>query len=406
LAALLVVAAGAVAVRAPLGTDYGNLGCHLTSPRCDEPAWPLEALARGNVAVFIHNQPLMGPASLVLRAPFAAVARVFDGSLAWHYRAGVFACMLLLGLLAFELMRRSAANGHSPLYSAVVGVLAFINPLMWSTIEWGHPEELVAAVGVTAAGLLVIDRRWTLGGIALGVALASKAWVILAVPLLLLAVAPAGRRRFALIAALVVLAFYAPLIVGDANRFKTVAETSGSLGSRYGEVSPPNAWFFTAGSGDFALASAVRDGQIVYSDAMGYRVSPLVARLAHSLILASAIALAYAWYRARGIRRPETLMLMLAAILLLRCILDPGNHLYYHAAAALAFLAFDALRPGGRFPWLSSGFILALWLVTRVDPYLHTDTAFAVVYLAVAVPLFALAVGVGRRASALPEPFR
>ena len=73
--AALLIPAAYVAARSPLGADYGNLGCHFNSPRCDEPAWPLEALARGDFSTFVHDQPLMGPASMILRAPVVAVAR-------------------------------------------------------------------------------------------------------------------------------------------------------------------------------------------------------------------------------------------------------------------------------------------------------------------------------------------
>src|SRR6478609_10438082 len=202
--AAAVLAAGLLAALSPLGYDYGSLGCHLNAPRCDEPAWPLEALARGDVARFVHDQPLMGPVSLVLRAPFASASRLFDANLTWHYRAGLFPCLLLSALLALALARRSRAHGHHPLFTAAVALLAFVNPLTWSAIHAGHPEELVAATAVVAAALLALDRRWTLAALAIGLAIATKAWALLALAPLLLVVVPLARRRFAIVAVLVV----------------------------------------------------------------------------------------------------------------------------------------------------------------------------------------------------------
>src|SRR3954470_14399524 len=395
--AALLIPAAYVAARSPLGADYGNLGCHFNSPRCDEPAWPLEALARGDFSTFVHNQPLMGPTSMILRAPFVAVASIFPGGLAWHYRAGVFACLVLSGLLALALARRSRALRHPRAYSAAVAVLAFANPLTVSAIRAGHPEELVAAAAVVASALLVLDARWSLAALALGLAVATKAWALLAVAPLLLTVPAPARRRFAAIGLLVALALYVPLALGDAGRFRTVVQAAGSLGSRLGEAAPPHAWFFVARTGNFVVPSEVRDGRVVYADAIGYQISPLVAHMAHALALAVAVALALAWWWRGGAPRPETLLLLLGAILLLRCILDPGNHLYYHAAAALALIGYDALRPGARLPWVSGGFIAALWVVTRINEHLRTDIAFTRLYLAVAVPAFALLVWLALR---------
>src|SRR5215211_865584 len=228
--AALLIPAAYVAARSPLGADYGNIGCHFNAPRCDEPAWPLEALARGDFSAFVHNQPLMGPASMILRAPFVAVSSIFDGGLAWHYRAGVFPCLVVSGLLALALARRSRALHHPRLHSGAVAVLAIVNPLAVSAIRAGHPEELVASAAVVASALLVLDAHWTLAALTLGAAVATKAWALLAVAPLLLTVPAAARRKLAAVALLVVLAFYAPLALGDTSRFQTTVQTAGSLG--------------------------------------------------------------------------------------------------------------------------------------------------------------------------------
>jgi hypothetical protein len=387
--ATAVLAAGLCAALSPLGADYGNLGCHLNAPRCDEPAWPLEALARGEVGTFVRDQPLMGPVSLVLRAPFAGAARVFHANLTWHYRAGLFACLMLTAALGIFLVRESRARGHPWPYSVAVGALAFLSPVAWSAIDAGHPEELVAAAAVVGSALFVLHGRPTAAAVALGLAVATKAWALLVVAPILLAVPAPARKRAALAVALVVLACYAPLIAGDPGRFHDVVTSAGSLGSHLGETTAPNVWFFESDKGDFTWASEIVNGQVQFSVATGHAVSAVAARSAHTLILVLTLGLTLLWWRSSGPSRPESLLLLLAAILLLRCALDPGNHLYYHVAAATALLGYEAVRPGGRIPWVGGGFIASLWIVDRINDHLRTDAAFAIVYLAWALPTVA-----------------
>jgi hypothetical protein len=161
-----------------------------------------------------------------------------------------------------------------------------------------------------------------------------------------------------------------------------------------GQVTPANAWFFTTHTGTLSRPVAVDRGRLIYADARGYAVSVPVARLAHALVLLLAVALTILWYRRDGPSDPATLLLLLAAILLLRCILDPGNHSYYHLPAALALLGWEAIRrPRAHFPWLASLFIASVWAITKIQPHLGSDTAFAWLYLGIEVPMLALIVG-------------
>jgi hypothetical protein len=389
--ALAVLAAALLAALSGLGTDYGNLHCHLSAPRCDEPGYPLSALAHAHFATYVHQQPLMGPVSLVLRTPFAVVADWTEATLTWHYRITTFACLIVSALLALALVRESRSRDHRWWHTAAVGVLAFVNPLVVSAIDAGHPEELVAAAAVVGSALLALHGRTTASGVVLGLAAATKPWAVLAALPILLVVAAPDRRRFSVVAVLALVACYAPLIAGDPDRFRSVVQTAGTLGSRFGETTASNPWFFFARTGHFTFPSEVRDGQLVFSDAVGYGVSASVARLAHALVLAAALALPFVWWRAGGPSRPQTLFLVIGAILIVRCALDPGNHLYYHAAPALALLGYEATRPHARFPWVAGGFIATIWIVSRARDHLSTDTAFAIVYLAwAALTLIAL----------------
>ena len=211
--------------------------------------------------------------------------------------------------------------------------------------------------------------------------------------LALLALALARRSRAGgsgrlYAAVVVVLAFANPLVLSAiraghpeelvaAAAVVAVVQAAGSLGSRYGEATAPDAWYFSARSGDFVWPTGIQDGQLVYADAPGYRVSDTAAH--------------------------ESLFVLMAAILFLRCVLDPGDHLYYHVAAATALVAYEALRPRARFPWLAASFVAGLWLVTRIDGHVHTDTGSAWVYIGFAVPTLAgLALIACRRSRSTP----
>ena len=52
------------------------------------------ALLDGDVDRFFSAQPLLGPVSVLLRAPFGGVAQLLGGGDAAVYRAGAFACLL------------------------------------------------------------------------------------------------------------------------------------------------------------------------------------------------------------------------------------------------------------------------------------------------------------------------
>ncbi|MEA2425171.1 MAG: hypothetical protein QOH13_1581, partial [Thermoleophilaceae bacterium] len=113
-----------------------------------------------------------------------------------------------------------------------------------------------------------------------------------------------------------------------------------------------------------------------------------LARLAHGLLVAVALVLGAAWYRSRAGSQPETLLLLFAVIFLLRCVLDPGNHSYYHVSAIASLLAYEGVTRRG-IPWASLLLIAALWATARLPGHV-VDRTLAVVYLGWAVPAVVL----------------
>src|SRR5438105_5680685 len=131
LIAVLVGAAVAVSLTASLGADYPSGPC----PRaCDYAGPPISALIHGDLSRFFSEQPLMGPFSLLLRAPFAAVAAALHGGLLWEYRLGVLACLLALAALGAWLWQAMGRRGQ-PLLARVGAVaLCVVGPLTFKAL--------------------------------------------------------------------------------------------------------------------------------------------------------------------------------------------------------------------------------------------------------------------------------
>ena len=68
----------------------------------------------------------------------------------------------------------------------MVGLCA-ANPITLRALDIGHPEELLGAVLCAGAVLAALRGRATLAGVLLGLAMANKAWAVLAIGPVLLA---------------------------------------------------------------------------------------------------------------------------------------------------------------------------------------------------------------------------
>ena len=150
-----------------------------------------------------------------MRAPFALAAHGLGGGDVAVFRAVGLPCLLagaVLGVsLAASLIARSAGRGT---IAIVVGLCA-ANPITLRALDVGHPEELLGAALSAGAVLVALRGRPTWAGVLLGLAVANKAWALLAVGPVLLAL-PA-RRWWALgIAWGVALAFMLPLLLAGA----------------------------------------------------------------------------------------------------------------------------------------------------------------------------------------------
>src|SRR2546422_956187 len=203
---LLALAAGAlVTIR------FSSLG---DNPQDAGP--PMRALLEGHLGRALELQPLMGGFALVARLPFAALALVGSGSELLVYRLGALPCVAAAAPLgrAWGPLGGGRARG-ARFCLAALGILP---PPIAAALGAAHSEEILGGALAVAAVLLAVRGRTLLGALALGLALATKQWALLAVLPFLLAV-PGRRGRALLVSGSTALLLTLPFLVGDLGRF-------------------------------------------------------------------------------------------------------------------------------------------------------------------------------------------
>ena len=370
LAALgVVLAAALVSAGTGLGVDYAGpcwVGVDAASPS-------IEALVAGNFHAFFAQQPMMGGFSLFARAPFAAFSGLdHHHELLSEYRLGAFPCVLSLGVLGLVVDRMMERDGR-PWTARVLAIgLVMAGPSTFKTLLWGHPEELLATA-LAVGGLLAARRRPLLAGLLLGLAVATKQWALLAV-VPALAVATEQRVKLLAVAAGAAAAFILPMAIGDFHRFMAQTHMAGAAGPG---VTPSSVWWpFGHISG-----SQVESGEVIKS----YAIPHWMGSLAEPLVMAIALALSVAYWRQRAEHDPADALGLFAAIMLIRCMLDPMAISYHNGAFFVALATFEARRSRG-LPYLTLAAGAGLLLTSHLAP--HPDLLNAV-YLAWSVPLAA-----------------
>lgn len=340
----------------------------------------LQALMRGDVASFLAQVPAYG-GSLVLRAPFAGAVAALDGGELAVYRAVSIPCLLAGAALAIVLVRRMGGRGRSSGVRALVLGLCVANPVTLRALDVGHPEELLCAALAIGAVLAATDRRIVLAAILLGLAVATKAWAVLAIGPVLLAL-PARRLVALALAGAVTTVVLAPIaLAGSHDTLVTGAGTTG-------QIFHPWQLFWMLGHTGHVVVGG--DGLLK----PGYRVAPeWLSPLTHPLIAFLVVPLTLLWARVRaGAPRidGEQVLLLLALLLLLRCVLDPWNVVYYELPFLLALLAWEALCRLERPPILALAATVVVWVTferTRSQPQVLSPDMRNVFFLAWSLPL-------------------
>jgi hypothetical protein len=279
----------------------------------------------------------------------------------------------------------------------VVPLLIAVNPLTTKALRFGHPEELLASALCVGAVLAAGRKRPIVAGVLLGAAVATKQWALLAV-LPVLAAAAEERGRIALAAAGTAALFIVPMAAGDFHR---LVQANHGAGVGIGGVMPTSIWF---GFGRDVTVLIGANGATTPPRAL----PAALGAVSHPLILVSGAALAVGWWRyRRDGAQPEDALLLLALIMLVRCVLDPISNSYYHLPFLMSLAAWEGLRRRGA-PVLSLSAALligiTIWLANGGIGLAELNRF----YLAWALPL---AAGLGLLAfrpralpASMPEP--
>jgi Glycosyltransferase family 87 len=338
-----------------------------------------DALTHGHVLEFLRLAPAYG-GSLVERAPFALLPGLWGGGALAVYRMVALPCLLAAAVLGVWLVAQMRSRSDSTrLARAVTLGLCVANPLTLRALELGHPEELLGGALCVAAVVLATRDRPLWAGALLGLAIANKEWALLAVGPVLLALP--SRRALCMLSAGAVAAFVlAPLALVGSSGF--VASTRGAAAPPSTIFQPWQAFWFLGHHGAVVhgLFGVVKPG---------YRTAPgWVGTISHPLIIAVSLPLtALAW--GRGRRGQSDALLLLALLLLLRCMLDTWDTAYYAIPFVLALLAWESLGERRRPAVLALSSTALAWVSFAWLPEHVSADAQAAFFLAWTVPLLA-----------------
>jgi glycosyl transferase family 87 len=344
----------------------------------------VESLVHGHLGGFLQLAPAYG-GSFLERAPFAFLPSLWGGGELAVYRMLALPCLLAGAVLGVWLVARMRREGRSKLARAVALAVCVANPVTLYALELGHPEELLGASLCVAAVLLAArpstgHGRPLLVGVMLGLAVANKQWAVLAAGPVLL-VLPARQRLTCLLGAGATAgAVMGPLLLSSSG---FVADAR-ALASPSSVIFQPwqLLWFFghhgALVHGAFGAAKP------------GFRTPPgWSGAVSHPLVLGVALAITVAlWLRRRQLTERDAL-LALALLLLMRCMLDTWDVVYYPLPFIFALLAWEVLGPANRPPVLALASSVLVWfnlhwMTTHVSP--DAEAAF---FLAWSLPLAA-----------------
>jgi hypothetical protein len=296
-----------------------------------EDAGPaIDALIHGRIHGFFtaNPPPLMGPVSLIFRAPFAALS-LFTEAPGYHfyndaYRFGIFPCLFVAGLLGLYLANIMREHGQPSLAQFAMAGLCVVNPVSLKALDAGHPEEILGATLCVAAMLAGLRRRPVLALILLVLAVGTKQWAVVAIVPVTLTLTTAELKRSARVTAGLAALLIVPFVIVAPGVVWSVTHQVADI--RNASILPSNIWW------EFRTPHGVPDWLGV---------------IAHPLLIA--ICVGVALLLARRVRADlwGRALPLLALVMLLRCLLDPVDTAYYHVPFLMALIAADAVQ--GRF---------------------------------------------------------
>jgi hypothetical protein len=329
----------------------------------------MAALLAGHLHAFFASVPTDGAGgSIVLRAPAGLIAKAFGGGELGVFRAGAFECVLALGALGLVLAAGMRRRGASRLGRAAVVGLVVLAPLITGAVLFGHPEEALGAALCVGSVLLAGRRRPALAGLLLGLAVVNKPWGALAAVPALLAAPREDRVQLGACAAALAVPWFAASALVAPHAFSRV------LGAVWPVAHPVDIWWPLA-------APTIAPGGMHVWFAPGFLGSH-GRELIVLIPVAAALALA-----PFGERTLERCLALLALAFLLRCLMDPSDHFYYHLPFVVALVAYESrTRSAPVLALLATGL---LWVVFHTVSGAASLNVQFLAYLAVALPLTA-----------------
>jgi len=273
----------------------------------------------------------------------------------------------------------------------VFGVLVAINPITVDALHMGHPEEVLGGALALLAVVCAARGRWVLAAVALGLAIGTKQWALLAVlPTLLVAPSHARRRMAAVAAAIgIVLAVAAPM--ADWHDYREKAHTLGLTRT----VSHYSAWTAVSRPADIVVPG---DQPVTIQ-----RLPRGLSRADISLLIpvvCTILVLAFSWRR-RWRLTEEDAVALLAISFLLRVTLDSTVLLYYFAPMVLALAWWEVRRRG--IPLGTAAASVVIWQLFR-ESHALPDAVSLMLYIGASAAICACALptllGPTRRAEA------
>jgi hypothetical protein len=326
-----------------------------------------ERLIGGDVGGFFDLLPGYSGFTVLVGAPSALLAGALGGAETAVFRLTAAPGLLALAALGVAVAGPVRASGNRAwpvfLLAAAGGALAL------ETLRYGHPEDLLATACAVGAVLAARSGRIGWASVLIAVAVVAKQWAVLAILPAALA-APRGGWRIGAVGAIT-----AVVLVGLQTQLGGASH--GAITST-GLLFHPHQLFWP-----FGIPATPEFVEAGHGTTMG---PAWLAPLTRPLIVGSGIALAVAWWLRSGPERNRDDALgVLALALLLRCMLDPWDLVYYHLPLAVALAAWEARR-GRDLPVLSVVVNAACWL-TFVTYDARTGYGPYLAYLAWTAPL-------------------
>jgi hypothetical protein len=349
-----------------------------------------DALTHGHLLGFLRLVPVYG-GSLVERAPFALLPGLWGGGQLAVYRMVALPCLLAAAALGVWLVAQMRSRGRPAWWRAVALGVCVANPITLRALEWGHPEELLGAVLCVAAVLLAARDRPVWAGLALGLAIANKEWALLAVGPVLIAL-PSRRMLCMLSAGAIAALLTLPMMLVGSSAFLAGVRTA---------AAPSNIIFQPMQVFWFLGHHSPNAGHLLGAVKHDFRLAPpWIGKVSHPLVIAVAVPLSWLAWRVRpmsershaGHEHPgggavgqADALLLLTLLLLLRCMLDTWDNVYYPLPFILALLTWETIALP-RAPVLALAATVLVWLNVWLSMHVSAD-AQAMFFLAWSLPL-------------------